>query len=198
MSAPVGTNRDGDHTTVVLQPEVVTRPLARFALAVLRICFGVTFLWAFLDKLLALGYATGKNPETGAVDRLGDAAWINGGSPTEGFLTFGVPEDNPFKDIFNGIAGAAWADWLFMLGLLAIGVALLLGFAMRLAGLAGAILYLLMWLAVLPLENNPVVDDHLTGAVVVVVLALTLAGDTLGVGKMWARTSLVRRIPILR
>lgn len=198
MTTPVETSRVGGHTAVVLQSEVVTSAAARMALAVLRICFGFTFVWAFLDKLLALGYSTGKNPETGAVDRLGDAAWINGGSPTEGFLTFGVPEDNPFKDTFNSIAGQTWADWLFMLGLLGIGLALLLGFAIRLAGLAGAILYLLMWLAVLPLENNPVVDDHLTGAVVVVVLALTLAGDTLGIGKMWARLPLVRRIAILR
>ena len=198
MSIPVETNRENDNTAVILQPEVVTSAAARMALGVLRICFGFTFLWAFLDKLLALGYSTGKNPETGAVDRFGDAAWINGGSPTEGFLTFGVPEDNPFKDTFNSMAGQTWADWLFMLGLLGIGIALLLGFAVRLAGLAGAILYLLMWLAVLPLENNPVVDDHLTGAVVVIVLALTLAGDTLGVGKMWARIPLVRKTAILR
>lgn len=198
MTNPVAANRESDHTAVVLQSEVVTSGAARMALGVLRICFGFTFLWAFLDKLLALGYSTGKNPETGAVDRFGDAAWINGGSPTEGFLTFGVPEDNPFRDTFNSIAGQTWADWLFMLGLLGIGLALLLGFAIRLAGFAGAVLYLLMWLAVLPLENNPVVDDHLTGAVVVIVLALTLAGDTLGIGKMWARIPLVRRTSILR
>ena len=61
-------------------------PAAR-ALAVLRIAFGLTFLWAFVDKLLALGFATGY--ETGKLDRFGDAAWINGASPTEGFLKFG-------------------------------------------------------------------------------------------------------------
>ena len=83
---------------------------ARKALAVLRIAFGLTFLWAFFDKLLALGFGTGKsvNPETGAevVDRFGDAAWINGASPTEGFLAFGA--DGPFKSFYNDIAGAAW------------------------------------------------------------------------------------------
>ena len=72
---------------------VVSGP-ARQALAVLRIGFGLTFLWAFFDKLLALGFATGRtvDPATGAetVDRFGDAAWINGGSPTEGFLAFGA------------------------------------------------------------------------------------------------------------
>ncbi len=43
--------------------------------AVLRIAFGLTFLWAFVDKLFGLGYATpaGKG-------------WIDGGDPTAGFL----------------------------------------------------------------------------------------------------------------
>jgi uncharacterized membrane protein YphA (DoxX/SURF4 family) len=86
---------------------------------------------------------------------------------------FGVPEDNPFKDFFNSMAGAAWADWLFMLGLLGIGLALTLGIGMRVAAGAGALLYLLMYAASLPLENNPVVDDHLLGAISVIVLALT-------------------------
>lgn len=68
----------------------------------------------------------------------------------------------------------------------------------RLAGLTGAILYVLMWVASWPVETNPFVDDHLTGAVVVIVLALTLAGDTWGVGKLWARIPLVRDSNILR
>ena len=95
--------------------------------------FGLTFLWAFFDKLLALGYATGKNAETGVVDRFGPDAWINEGNPTFGFLKFGVSEDNPFHGFFNSIAGDAWANWLFMFGLLGIGVALTLGIGMRFA-----------------------------------------------------------------
>lgn len=183
---------------VRLQPDVVTDHYARKGLAALRISFGVIFLWAFFDKLLALGFATGKNAETGAVDRFGPDAWINGGSPTFGFLSFGVPEDNPFHGFFTGIAGDTWADWLFMLGLAGIGVALILGIGMRLAAVTGALLYLLMWAASWPLENNPVVDDHLVGAICVVVLALTLAGDTWGLGKTWAKTHVVERFPVLR
>jgi thiosulfate dehydrogenase [quinone] large subunit len=186
-----------DVTNVVVESEVVTSAPARKGLAALRLAFGITFLWAFFDKLLALGFHTGYDQE-GNLDRFGAAAWINGGSPTEGFLLFGVPENNPFKGIFNSMAGDAWADWLFMLGLLGIGLALTLGFAMRIAAAAGALLYMMMYAAVLPLENNPVVDDHLVGAIAVVVLALTLAGDTWGVGKQWARTHLVRKYPVLR
>ena len=186
------------HLDVLVEQDVVTHSAARRGLAVLRVAFGFTFLWAFFDKLLALGFATGVNSETGAVDRFGPDAWINGGSPTFGFLNFGVPEDNPFKELFTGLAGDAWLDWLFMVGLLGIGLALTFGIGMRVAAGAGALLYLLMWAASLPLENNPVIDDHIIGAIAVVVLAMTLAGDTWGLGRRWAGSKLVRRYPILR
>jgi thiosulfate dehydrogenase [quinone] large subunit len=168
----------------------------RYTLAVTRLSLGWVFLWAFLDKTFALGFATGRDAETDAVDRFGDAAWINGGSPTEGFLKFGA--DGPFKGFYNDIAGAAWADWLFMLGLLGIGTALTLGIGIRFAAVAGTALYLMMYAAVMVPENNPVFDDHLLGAITVIVLALTLAGDTWGLGKTWARTHLVRQYGFLR
>ena len=84
----------------------------------------------------------------GNTDRFGDAAWIHGGSPTEGFLTFGA--DGPFKGFYHSIAGAAWADWLFMLGLLGVGLTLMLGVGMRLGAAAGALMYVLMWSVVCP------------------------------------------------
>lgn len=167
------------------------------SIAALRIAFGFTFLWAFLDKTFALGFATGKD-EAGNVDYFGDAAWINGGSPTEGFLSFGVPEDNPFKDVFTNMAGQAWVDWLFMIGLLGIGVTLLLGVGMRIGTAAGALMYAMMYLAVLPLENNPIVDDHLIGVIAMAVLYFAAAGATWGFGRMWRRTSLVQKYPVLK
>lgn len=168
------------------------------ALEVLRIAYGVTFLWAFFDKLLALGFHTGYDQE-GNLDRFGPAAWINGGSPTEGFLSFAVPADNPFKGFFDWLAGqTAWVDWLFMLGLLGIGVTLLLGVGMRIGTAAGAVMYAFMYAAALPLENNPVVDDHLIGVIVMVVLALGGAGVLWGLGGPWQRTTLVRENPVLK
>ena len=189
---------------MLVETDVVTHSAARKALAALRIAFGLTFLWAFFDKAFALGFHTGAivDEETGArtgIDFFAqDAAWLNGGSPTDGFLRYGVPAHNPFKDIFASMAGSAWADWLFMMGLLGIGLALTCGVGVRLAAVSGAVLYLMMYAATLPLENNPIVDDHLIGAVAVVVLALTLSGDTWGAGKAWARTKLVRNFPVLR
>jgi thiosulfate dehydrogenase [quinone] large subunit len=175
--------------------QMFTTTPARRALAVLRIAFGLTFLWAFFDKLLALGYHTGYGQD-GTLDRFGDAAWVNGGSPTEGFLKFGA--DGPFDGFYHSIAGTAFADWGFMLGLLGIGTALTFGIGIRFAAYAGAVLYLMMWSVVLPPENNPVLDEHVLGAISMVVLALTHAGDTWGFGKQWSRTAVAERLPILR
>src|SRR5688500_1789811 len=98
--------------------EITSAKAARYVFAGLRLALGWTFLWAFLDKTFGLGFATEDK-----------AAWINGGHPTEGFLKFAAT--GPFKEFYNGIAGAAWADWLFMIGLLGIGLALTLGIGMR-------------------------------------------------------------------
>ena len=167
----------------------------RWTLAITRLSLGWVFLWAFLDKTFALGFHTGYDQE-GNLDRFGDAAWIHGGSPTEGFLSFGA--DGPFKGFYNDIAGAAWADWLFMLGLLGIGTALMLGITMRIAAAAGALLLVMMWTVVLPPENNPFMDDHIVYALVLVVLALTSAGRTLGFGRFWERLPIVQRYGVLK
>ena len=135
---------------------------AWYMLALTRIATGFVFLWAFFDKTFGLGFATESAK-----------AWVNGGSPTAGFLKFGVNPESPFKDLFTGLAGNAWVDWLFMLGLLGIGLALVLGIGLRVAAVSGTILLVLMWLALLPLENNPLIDDHIIYAIMLWVFALS-------------------------
>jgi len=169
----------------VATAETTAEKATRYLFAGLRLALGWTFLWAFLDKMFGLGHETAAK-----------AAWINGGHPTQGFLKFAAA--GPFKGIYNDIAGATWADWLFMIGLLGIGLALILGVAMRIAAASGATLLVLMWTAVLPPANNPFLDDHLINALVIVGLALFGAGATLGLGRMWAETPLVRRLPWLK
>jgi thiosulfate dehydrogenase [quinone] large subunit len=188
------TNRDAVTTATTTESTTPTT-FARRALALLRVAFGLTFLWAFFDKLLALGFHTGYD-QAGNLDRFGDAAWINGGSPTEGFLKFGA--DGPFDSFYHSIAGAVWADWAFMLGLLFIGTALTLGIGMRMAATAGVVLYLMMWSVVMPPANNPVIDEHILGALSLVVLAGFYAGDTWGFGKFWASNKFVKDNPVLR
>ncbi len=151
----------------------------------IRLALGWTFLWAFLDKLFGLGH------ETARAD-----SWLNGGSPTEGFLAFAAK--GPFQGIYNDIAGAAWADWLFMLGLAAIGTALILGVFMNLAAASGALLLVLMWTVVLPPANNLFMDDHLIYAGVLGLLALLHAGRYLGLGSMWERMPIVAKNKLFR
>jgi thiosulfate dehydrogenase (quinone) large subunit len=172
-----------------------TSPLTGVAapvMALLRVALGWVFLWAFLDKTFGLGYGTPS----------GDAAWINGGSPTEGFLS--AVTVGPFEDQFQDLAGQGWADWLFMIGLLGVGVALILGIGLRAAAVAGTVMMAFMWAAEWPpdktsstgdpvISSNPVVDDHVIYALVLIVLALTYAGDHLGLGRWWARLGIVRR-----
>jgi thiosulfate dehydrogenase [quinone] large subunit len=158
---------------------------ARYAMAAARIAIGWVFLWAFLDKTFGLGLATAS-----------EDAWVNGGSPTFGFLNFAT-EGKLFHDFFAGLAGPV-ADWAFMLGLLGIGLALILGIGMRIAAAAGVLLLTLMWAAELRLENNPFMDDHLVYAVVLVALAIYGAGRTLGLGRVWEQLPFVQRLPILK
>ena len=51
---------------------------------------------------------------------------------------------------------------------------------------------------VLPPANNPVLDEHIVGAVSLVVLTLANAGAVWGLGRWWAKTDLVAKVPLLR
>ena len=157
----------------------------RFTMAALRLSLGWVFLWAFLDKLFGLGHGT---PSAGA--------WIDGGSPTAGFL--GKATSGPFASFYQSIAGDTWVNVSFMFALAAIGTALILGVAMRLAAAGGATLLVLMWTAVLPPDNNPFMDYHLIYALVLVALVLTGAGRTLGLGRIWEQLPIVNRSALLK
>jgi thiosulfate dehydrogenase [quinone] large subunit len=169
---------------------MLTKSAAR-ALAVFRISLGFVFLWAFLDKTFGLGYAT---PAA--------RAWINGGSPTKGFLS--SVDVGPFAGFFHSIAGDPWTNWLFMLGLLGIGVALIAGIGLRIAAGAATVMMALMWIAELPFarhtssgeltsSTNPITDYHFLYAVGAIALALTYAGHTWGLGRWWAQLPFVQR-----
>lgn len=115
----------------------------------LRISMGWIFLWAFIDKLFGLGFSTQKAD-----------AWIAGGSPTAKFLEF-APK-GPFGDLFRSMAGVGLVDWLFMLGLLGVGVSLIFGVFVRFGSYVGILMMFLIYLAIsLPPENNPIIDEHI-------------------------------------
>ena len=186
-----------------LEP-IHTKGLQRF-FAFLRVGMGFTFLWAFLDKAFALGFATGRvvDEATGAssIDFFGDAAWINGGSPTAGVLGFALK--GPFVDFYQSITGyqmtdlgptsAAWVDWVYMLSMLGIGLALILGIGVRAAAVGGIVWMAIFYTAtaIWP-EYNPVLDDHVIATAVLVGLILANAGRYYGLGKMWQGLDFVK------
>ena len=149
-----------------------------------RLMLGWTFLWPFLDKTFGLHHQT---PSAGA--------WIHGGSPTTGFLKGSA---GPLAGFYHSLAGSQIADWVFMIGLLCIGVALLSGIGVRVAAISGALMLVLMWSASFPPANNPFMDEHLIFAAVLGGLALAGSGDTLGFGRWWATTNLGRKNAWLR
>ena len=176
--------------------DATARRWSRYVAALLRISLGWVFLWAFLDKAFALGHDTGLDPQTGAIDYLGPAAWIHGGSPTAGFLGFATK--GPLVGFYQHLAGNAVIDWLFMLALVGLGVALILGIGMRIAAVSGAALLVMMWSAVLPPANNLFMDDHIVYALVLVLLALLGAGRTWGLGTRWEHLPVVRDHALLQ
>ena len=179
------------HLEKVEAPGAMLTKTAARALAVLRVSTGFVFLWAFFDKTFGWSYST---PSA--------KAWIHGGSPTKGFLS--SVDVGPLQGFFHHIAGTGWANWLFMLSLLGIGLALILGIGMRIAAGAAFVLLAMMWFAEYPLaqhtsagkpsgSTNPVTDYHFVYAVTAIVLALTYAGHTWGLGKWWASLPLVQK-----
>ena len=159
-----------------------TSPKVWYAVAAARVTLGFVFLWAFVDQLFGLGYAS---PAA--------RAWLHGASPTAGFLK-GV--HGPFAGTFHGMAGAGWADWLFMLGLLGLGLALLLGWGLRIAAVSGTLLLLMMWAASLPITTNPFVDEHLVYIPMLWVFAF--AEPRLSCATYWRKLPYVRANPWLR
>lgn len=160
-----------------------------------RISLGLIFLWAFLDKFFGLGFTTCR-AEGGIINYGCDAAWSNGGSPTEGFLKFATK--GPFADTFQSLAGNGFIDFLFMLGLLGIGVALVLGIGVKLGGYLGATMLVLMYAAsaIWP-EHHPFLDEHLVYAMVLVGLVMVNDRQALGFGPTWRKLDLVKNHPIL-
>jgi thiosulfate dehydrogenase [quinone] large subunit len=158
-------------------PVEVARPAA-FALAAARSVLGLTFLWAFLDKLFGFGWSTKAS-----------ASWLQGGHPTKGYLSSSF---GPLAGMFKAMAGNPVVDTLFMLGLLAIGISMTLGIATRLGGWGGLAMVTLMYAShpvpwMMPHGSHPFLDEHVLEATVFALMAMTTCGNTWGLGRWWSQ-----------
>ena len=167
-------------SSTAIAPSTHSSPrAAQRALAAVRILLGALFVWAFADKLIGLGLAT---PAA--------KSWLSGGSPTAGYLS---SLRGWLAESFAPLADQPWVEWSFMLGLLLVGTALVLGVALRAAAAGGTLLMALMWLSALPLKNHPVIDEHIVYAGVMIALAAAGAGSTWGFAQTWNK--IVSRAP---
>ena len=196
-TAPVATEKHTGHW----YHEFVPAKAGYVFLGISRILLGLVFLWAFLDKTFGLGWATASKD-----------AWKFGtgdGSPTFGFLKFATNPASPLHSFYGNIASTspnAWANWLFMAGLLGIGVALTFGIFMRIGTVSAVVMLFMMWMAEWPLKqipnstspfNAPGLDDHVIYAVLAITLMLLCAERYVGLGKWWESLSFVKKLPWL-
>ena len=147
-----------------------------YSLLSLRLIMGWTFLYAGLEKVL-------------------DSSWS-----AEGFLLYGIPDGNNFTGLWETIA----ADWLWLVdplnqwGQVLVGLALILGIAVRWSAVWGAVMMLFYWLASFPLEHAIIIDDHVVYALLLFGLGAFGAGRILGLDRRIEETEVVRANPWLR
>lgn len=156
-----------------------------YIFGLLRIALGSIFAWAFFDKLFGLNFST---PPA--------KSWLEGNSPTLGYLKMGVK--GPFADIFHALAGNAIVDWLFMIGLIGIGLALVFGIAMRLATITGVMLLIFLFLSFLPPEHHPFMDEHIIYLLTLIALYKEKAGRVLGLENWWRAQKITTKLPFLK
>ncbi len=145
----------------------------QIATAVTRILIGFEFLWAFLDKTFGFGFATA--PEK---------AWVNGGSPTTGYLS---SPDRTFSGFYTSLANNTLVDVIFMIGLLGVGVALILGIGVRIGTLAGSVMLIFMYFASFPLASNPVVDEHILELGIMAIVFFSVTSQVWSLAPWWRK-----------
>ncbi len=169
--------------------------MSLYAWALLRMALGYIFLWAFLDKLFGFGFATCRNV-SGVIHGGCSQSWVHGGSPTTNFLSHS--SSGPLAHFYHNLAGLWWVDWLFMLGLLYVGLGLFFGTWVRNAAFVGIIMLVLMWSASLWPLNTPGVDEHIIYALALFGIALTADHQVWSLRSWWLKTSLAKNLSFLR
>lgn len=164
-------------------------------LVVLRIVLGFGFLYAGVEKWLNFGGE--------------DAPWS-----AAGFLKFGtagtIPNmvglsdpmaHNPTQSVWMDLAGdptlLGIANFLVVFGEVAIGTALILGFATRFAGGLGALMMFFFWIAAWDFQYG-IVNQQFVYMILSGFVAYASAGSAFGLDGRLEKLEFVRRRPALR
>ncbi len=154
-----------------------------YCLAVFRIMVGWIMLWPFFDKLFGLGFQT--PPGSGFIDGVSPSSFVV-------YVTDGI-----FKDFYTSLAGNQIIDIIFMLGLLALGISLMLGIASKLSTIGIIAFLFIMYTLRIPPEDNPIIDYHLI-LIAGMVATYFLGGyERLSLNSKWRELWIVKKFPIL-
>jgi thiosulfate dehydrogenase (quinone) large subunit len=161
-------------------------------LAVLRVALGVGFLYAGLEKALNFGGAAKAFDATGFLK--GGTLGTAPGAAADAIV-------NPTHSFWVGLAGdpalMSAINTLVVFGEVAIGVALILGFATRFAGVAGTLMMGLFFVASWDFAHG-LVNEQFLYAIVAAFVAYAAAGEAYGLDAIIERTRIVRQQPKLR
>jgi thiosulfate dehydrogenase [quinone] large subunit len=161
-------------------------------LAILRVALGAGFLYAGLDKVFHFDGTT--------------AAFSAGGFlkfATVGTLPGSAEKAivNPTHDFWVGLAGNPGLvnviNVLVVFGEVAIGAALILGIATRFAGVMGAVMMGLFWVASFDFAHGLVNEQFLYG-ILAAFLAYAAAGEAYGIDGLIEKMRVVAQHPRLR
>lgn len=155
---------------------------AKISIALLRISLGLLFLYAGLSKLFpAISSACAAAPAS-------CKAWT-----AAGFLKHA----STFPNLYSWFAlpqNIGWVDFLNQWGLTLVGVALILGLAMRFTSICGI---LLMALYYFPALNFPyvgttayIIDEHVIFVLLLILFIASSAGQIFGLDKYLKRSTL--------
>jgi thiosulfate dehydrogenase (quinone) large subunit len=160
-------------------------------LAVLRIALGAGFLYAGIDKVVHFG--GGK-----AFDASGFLAHATAGTfpgAAEGAVV------NPTSGFWVALAGnptlMSAVNFLVVFGEIAIGLALILGIATRFAGICGALMMALFYIASWDFAHGLVNEQFLYG-ILAAFVAYAKAGEAYGFDAFIDKTATVKAHPSLR
>ena len=174
--------------------DTVTRARER-GLVVLRVVLGFGFFYAGLEKLL--NFAGDEKPWSA----FGFLKFATGGS-IPNMTGFTDPmSHNPTQGFWAALAGDPTAlgivDFMVVFGELAIGIALILGIATRLAGILGALMMFLFWIAAWDFQYG-IVNQQFIYMILSAFVAYASAGRVAGLDGILEKTDLARRTPSLR
>jgi len=145
-----------------------------------RLALGFVFLWGGYQKILTQ---------------------MKGQMATKGFLSGPSVAQGPFAESFNGLAGSWTVEYLVVYGELLIGIALILGVAVRFASMSGITMMTLFTVAMWPIaekaSDNPIVDVRVFYTVSFLILAYFAAGRFLGLDRFIERAKFVQKHPKL-